>query len=86
MVAESLMEGVAGDAVAALAASLCRRLGTAIDATGYDTATFLHLQASEGALMVVPAGSDMLLVAVGGNDVNAGLTRIEMLQAVEQLG
>lgn len=86
IVAESLMEGVPGDAVAALAASLTRRLGTAIDATGYAAPTFFHLQASAGALLVVPAGPELLLVAVGDGQVNAGLTRIEMLQAVGRLG
>ena len=86
IVAESLMEGVPGDAVAALAASLTRRLETAIDATGHATPSFFHLQASAGALLVVPAGAELLLVAVADGEVNAGLARIEMLQAVEHLG
>ena len=86
VVAESLMDGVPGDAVAALAASLTRRLETAIEATGHETPSFFHLQATAGALLVVPAGAELLLVAVADRQVNAGLARIEMLQAVEQLG
>lgn len=86
IVAESLMDGVPGDDVAALAASLTRRLSTAIEATGYAAPTFFHLQASAGALLVVPATPELLLVAVADGEVNAGLTRIEMLQAVGQLG
>jgi predicted regulator of Ras-like GTPase activity (Roadblock/LC7/MglB family) len=86
IVAESLMEGVPGDAVAALAASLTRRLETAIEATGHEAPSFFHLQASRGALLVVPASSELLLVAVADSQVNAGLARIEMLQAVGHLG
>lgn len=86
VVAESLMEGIPGDAVAALAASLSRRMGTAVSAAGFASPSFLHLQAARGALLVVPAGPDTLLIAIGDRDVNLGLARIEMLQAAENLG
>lgn len=86
VVAESLMEGIPGDAVAALAASLMRRMGTTLTTAGLAPATFMHLQAAVGALLVVPAGSETLLVAIGDRNINLGLARIEMLQLVERLG
>ena len=86
VVAESLMEGLPGAAVAARAASLMRRMGTAVSAAGFALPSFMHLQAAVGALLVVPAGPDTLLIAIGDRDINLGLARIEMLQAVEQLG
>jgi len=86
VIADSLMEGVPGEAVAALAASLTRRMEQAVEAAGYDAPTFLHLQAARGALLVVPTGPNVLLIAIGTRDVNVGLARIEMLQVAEQLG
>ena len=86
VVADALMEGIPGEAVAALAASLTRRMGTAVEAAGYAWPTFLHLQAAAGALLVVPAGPDILVIVIGTRDLNLGLTRIEMLQAAERLG
>ena len=86
VVAESLMEGVPGEVVAALAASLMRRMGTAVSAAGFALPSFMHLQAAVGALLVVPAGPDTLLIAIGDRHVNLGLARIEMLQVVEQMG
>jgi len=86
IVSDSLMEGVPGEAVAALAASLTRRMRTAVDAAGYASQTFLHLQAASGALLMVPAGPEILLIVIGTRDLNVGLTRIEMLQVAERLG
>ncbi|MEE8116589.1 MAG: roadblock/LC7 domain-containing protein [Gemmatimonadales bacterium] len=83
VVAESLMEGVRGNAVAALAASLVKRLHRAAEASGVGTPYFVHLQAEEGVLLTVPAGDGMVLVVVGEADVNVGLARLEMLRAVE---
>lgn len=44
IVAESLMEGVRGNAVAALAASLAQRFRQASEASGAGVPDFLHLQ------------------------------------------
>ena len=85
VVAESLMEGVRGNAVAALAASLMKRFGRAARAGGVGTPHFLHLQALDGTLLMVPAPEDMLLVAVAEAEVNVGLVRLEMLRAVEEV-
>jgi predicted regulator of Ras-like GTPase activity (Roadblock/LC7/MglB family) len=94
VVAEQLMEGIKGSAVAALAASLAGRLRRAMEAAGTGTSVFWHLQGEQGALLVVPGGkaSDgggegggggVLVVAVAEPDVNIGLVRLELLRAAE---
>jgi predicted regulator of Ras-like GTPase activity (Roadblock/LC7/MglB family) len=85
VVAEQLMEGIKGAAVAALAASLATRLGRAMASAGVGADVFWHLQAERGALLVVPAASGMLVVAVADPGVNAGLVRLELLRAAEQV-
>jgi predicted regulator of Ras-like GTPase activity (Roadblock/LC7/MglB family) len=85
VVAESLMEGVQGNAVAALAASLAKRFARSAEACGVGTPDFLHLQAEEGALLTVPVPDELLLVTVADADVNVGLVRLEMLRAVEEI-
>jgi len=85
VIAEQLMEGIKGGAVAALAASLAGRLGRAMEAAGTGTSVFWHLQAEQGALLVVPgdASGGILVVAVAEPDVNIGLVRLELLRAAE---
>jgi len=89
VVAEQLMEGIKGGAVAALAASLAGRLRRAMEAAGTGTSVFWHLQAEQGALLVVPRGGGgnaeggILVVAVAEPDVNIGLVRLELLRAAE---
>jgi predicted regulator of Ras-like GTPase activity (Roadblock/LC7/MglB family) len=83
VVAEHLMEGIKGPAVAALAASLANRLRRAMGAGGVGASLFWHLQGEQGALLVVPAASGILVVAVAEPDVNVGLVRLELLRAAE---
>jgi len=83
IVAEQLMEGVKGSAVAALAASLASRLRRAMDAAGLGASMFWHLQAEHGALLVVPGSSGVLVVAVTEANVNVGMVRLELLRAAE---
>jgi len=85
VVAEQLMEGIKGGAVAALAASLAGRLRRAMEAAGTGTSVFWHLQAEQGALLVVPgaASGGILVVAVAEPDVNIGLVRLELLRVAE---
>lgn len=83
IVAEALMEGVPGKAVAALAASLAKRLKPALDAAGAGPPRFIHLQATGGTLVIVPAPEGMLVVALGDPYMNVGLVRLEMLRAAE---
>ena len=86
VVAEQLMEGIKGAAVAALAAPLAGRLRRAMEAAGIGAAVFWHLQAEQGALLVVPAVSGVLMVAVADADVNVGLVRLELLRGAEAVG
>ena len=83
VVAESLMEGVRGNAVAALAASLAQRLRKASEAGGRGIPQFFHLQAQRGTLLAVPAPDGILVVAVGDRDVNVGMLRLEMRRVAE---
>ncbi len=86
VVAEQLMEGIKGSAVAALAASLTGRLQRAMVTAGLGPSQFWHLQGDEGALLVVPAGETLLVVAITEPEVNVGLVRLELLRAAEAAG
>lgn len=86
IVAEQLMEGVKGAAVAALAASLATRLRRAMEAAGLGASQFWHLQGEGGALLVVPTASGVLVVAVTEAGVNVGLVRLELLRAAAAVG
>jgi predicted regulator of Ras-like GTPase activity (Roadblock/LC7/MglB family) len=86
VVAEHLMEGIKGPAVAALAGNLANRLGRAMEAAGIGRSVFWHLQGTDGALLVVPAVSGILVVAVTEPDVNVGLVRLELLGAAGVVG
>jgi predicted regulator of Ras-like GTPase activity (Roadblock/LC7/MglB family) len=93
VVAEQLMEGIKGPALAALAASLATRLRRAMEAAGVGAGLFWHLQAEQGTLLVVPSGGGgaggaggaggILVVAVAEPDVNVGLVRLELLRGAE---
>jgi predicted regulator of Ras-like GTPase activity (Roadblock/LC7/MglB family) len=85
VVAEALMDEIKGNAVAALAASLAGRIGRATAAAGRGAPRFLQLQAAGGALLVAPHGEELLIVAVAEPGVNAGLARLEMFRAAEQV-
>ena len=82
VVAERLMEGIDGRAVAALAASLVQRLARATSGAGLQRPRFVHLRGNAGAVLATPGANDLVLVAVVDPDVNLGRARIEMLDAV----
>ncbi|HEX9611348.1 MAG TPA: roadblock/LC7 domain-containing protein [Gemmatimonadales bacterium] len=86
VIAEQLMEGIKGAALAALAASLGHKLRRAMEGAGVGAGQFWHLQAEQGALLVVPADSGVLVVAVADPDVNVGLVRLELLRAAGSVG
>ncbi len=46
----------------------------------------VQLRAERGTVLSVPAGDDLLLVAVAERDANLGLARLELRQAAAQLG
>ncbi len=83
VVTDALMENVRGNAVAALAASLARRIGDVALASGVGAPQFLHLQATGGALLAAIAGDELLIVAIAEVGVNVGLVRLEMIRAAE---
>lgn len=86
VVAEQLMEGVKGGAVAALAASVTVRLQRAMATAGLGSCQFWHLQCDQGSLLAVPVGDAMLVVAVTEPEVNVGLVRLELLRVAESAG
>jgi predicted regulator of Ras-like GTPase activity (Roadblock/LC7/MglB family) len=83
VVAEAVMEDVESGALAALASSLARRLETAALAAKGGPAGFLHLQATNGALFVAPAGAELLLIVIADKGVNVGRARLEMSRIAE---
>jgi len=83
VVAQLLMEGVNGKAVAALAAALARKVGGAAAATGAGRLSFVQMDASNGTLLLAPAPADLLIVALADPNVNVGLCRFEMIRAAE---
>jgi predicted regulator of Ras-like GTPase activity (Roadblock/LC7/MglB family) len=85
VVAEALAEGLEGAAVAALAASLTLRLRRTAQTAGLAVPAVVQLKAETGTLITVPAGDDLLLVAVAERDANLGLARIELKDAATRL-
>ena len=84
VVDSNLRVGVRGGAVAALAASLYRKVRRSSHAAGFGGVTFLQLEAERGRLCVAGRGR-LVLVAVAERDVNVGLLRAEMRAALEGL-
>jgi len=85
IVSESLMEGVRGNAVAALTSSVTKYAEKMMVASGMGRPQFLHLRASNGVLLVVATGSETLVVAIAEPSVNVGLVRLELIRAAEAL-
>lgn len=85
VVAEAAMGGLKSGALAALGATLATRAVELAGRSGFGAPRFLHLQGDDGALLIAPAGS-LVLVALAGRDVPIGLLRLEMLRAAERLG
>lgn len=84
IVAESLMEGIDGRAVSALAASLAGRLRRTTESAGLAPPRLIHLRAERGSVLAVLAPDDLLVVAVTRLDANVGLARLEMLDVAGQ--
>ena len=84
VVAEALMEGLDGGAVAALVGRVAERLRGLAAQFGHPTPTGFSLEAAEGALLAAWAASGLLVVAVTAPDVNGGHVRLELLDAAER--
>jgi predicted regulator of Ras-like GTPase activity (Roadblock/LC7/MglB family) len=85
VVAEQLMDGVDGQAAAALTASLVGRLVRTAEGAGMRPPAFVHLRGDGGSVLAAPGPQDLVLVAVVGPDANLGLARLEMIEAVGRL-
>lgn len=83
-IAAELADGVDGNAVAALAASMYRRAERAAATGGFDTLRTLQLEAAGGHVVVASAG-DALVIAVAASDAQLGLVRVETQRAAESL-
>lgn len=76
--------GHRADHVAALAASVYRRMRLAAGAARFGEPSFLQLDAERGYVCAVGRG-DLVLVVVAEPAANIGLIRVEMQKAVEAL-
>jgi predicted regulator of Ras-like GTPase activity (Roadblock/LC7/MglB family) len=85
VVAEQLMDGVDGQAAAALTGSLVGRLTRTAECAGMRPPAFVHLRGEAGSVLAAPGPDDLVLVAVVGPDANLGLARLEMIEAAGRL-
>lgn len=86
VVAERLMDGVDGAAVAALSGSVLGRLSRAVERAGLQPPRFVHLRGEQGSVLACPAADDLLLVAVTRAQADLGSIRLELLAAARSLG
>ncbi len=86
VVAEQLMDGVDGQAAAALTGSLIGRLARTAESAGLRPPAFMHLRGAAGSILAAPGPEDLVLVAVVGPGANLGLARLEMIEAAGRLG
>jgi predicted regulator of Ras-like GTPase activity (Roadblock/LC7/MglB family) len=85
VVAEQLMDGIDGQAAAALTGSLVARLGRTAESAGLHPPAFVQLRGESGSILAAPGPDDLVLVAVVGPDANLGLARLEMIEAAGRL-
>ena len=85
VVAEQLMDGVDGQAAAALTGSLVGRLARTAESAGMRRPSFVHLRGDAGSVLAAPGPDDLVLVAVVGPNANLGLARLEMIEAAGRL-
>ena len=87
VVAEDLMVGVPGGAVAALVASIFRRARKSLQGADFGGAQLVQVEADAGLLFAAapPQLADLLLVVVAESWVNVGLVRLEAARVVEAL-
>ena len=79
-----MAEGVAGGAVAAMAASLVKRSAKASATAKFGELRAIQLEAADGHLIIARHG-EMIAVAVTRPDAQLGLVRVEVRTAVEAL-
>ena len=84
-IVEEMAEGVAGGAVAAMAASLVKRSAKAANAAKFGALRAVQLEAAGGHLIIASHG-ELIAVAVTRPDAQLGLVRVEVRSALEALG
>jgi len=85
VVAESSMVGTDPAPLAALAASLTRKLDGLLSVAGHGPPRVIHLEAELGHLMLKPVSPELLVVAVTDTETNLGLLRLALTDAAERL-
>ena len=79
-----MAEGIAGTAVAAMAASLVKRAAKASQSAKFGALRTVQLEATDGNLIVANHG-EIIVVAVTRKDAQLGLVRVEIRNAMEAL-
>ncbi|HUF12780.1 MAG TPA: roadblock/LC7 domain-containing protein [Longimicrobiales bacterium] len=83
-IVEEMAEGVAGGAVAAMAASLVKRSAKAATTAKFGELRAIQLEAAAGHL-IIASHRDVVAVAVTRVDAQLGLVRVEMRNVLEAL-
>ena len=86
VVAESIMDGVRVNAVAALTASMYGRISQATTAAGQGAPDFVQMRAEKGVLLAMRATEGTILAVIGDLDVNVGLVKIELRRVLDTQG
>ncbi len=86
VVASALASGVNGSAVAALSASLARRIDSLAGALGHDRPPLFELAGSEGSLLAAPAAGELLLVAVTSRESDRERVQDMVLRVAREIG
>jgi len=86
VVSSELAPGVNGPAVAALSASLARRIDTLAGALGHDQPPMFELAGSEGSLLAAAASQGLLLVAVTSREIDRERVQATVLRVARDIG
>ena len=86
VVSSELAPGVNGAAVAALSASLARRVDSMAKALGHQQPALFELAGSEGSLLAAAASPELLLVAVTSRDIDRELVQDTVLRVAREIG
>lgn len=82
----ALAPGVNGAAVAALSASLARRIDTLAGALGHPRPQMFELAGSEGSLLAATASQELLLVAVTSREIDRERVQDTVLRVAREIG
>lgn len=86
VVSGALHAGTNGAAVAALSASLSRRIDTLTRALGQSAVPLFELAGTEGTLVAAPARAGLLLVAVIARDADRAAVHRHLLRLAGEVG